>query len=106
MPLNFNSSSQLQILLYDILKTTPLNESKSTDKATLKELNTPFTKALLEYRHYAKLISAFTEALPLLRSKKDNKIHASFNQMGKEDNNVVTGRFSSTNPKLNWGICQ
>lgn len=99
-PLNFNSSSQLQILLYDILKTTPLNESKSTDKATLKELNTPFTKALLEYRHYAKLISAFTEALPLLRSEKDNKIHASFNQMGKEDNNVVTGRFSSTNPNL------
>lgn len=99
-PLNFNSSAQLQILLYDILKTPTTGEARSTDKNTLKILNTPFTKALLEYRHYAKLISAFTEALPTLCSKKDGKIHASFNQMGKEENNVVTGRFSSSDPNL------
>ena len=66
----------------------------------MKALNIPFTKALLEYRHYAKLISAFTEALPKLCSTKDGKIHASFNQMGKEENNVRTGRFSSTDPNL------
>jgi DNA polymerase I-like protein with 3'-5' exonuclease and polymerase domains len=100
-PLNFNSSAQLQILLYDVIKVEPLEDyGRSTDKTTLKLLNIPFTKALLDYRHYTKLISAFTEALPKLRSPRDGKIHASFNQMGKEDNNVVTGRFSSTNPNL------
>lgn len=100
-PLNFNSSSQLQILLYDVIKAQPIEDfGRSTDKTTLKMLDIPFTNALLDYRHYAKLISAFTEALPKLRSPRDGKIHASFNQMGKEDNNVVTGRFSSTDPNL------
>lgn len=99
-PLNFNSAPQLQILLYDIVK-IPISESgKVTDKDTLKNLNHEFTNYLLQYRHYSKLITAFTEALPELRSKKDNKVHASFNQMGKEENNVRTGRFSSTNPNL------
>ena len=100
-PLNYNSPPQLKILLYDIIKAKPIEDlGQSTDKATLKELNIPFTNALLEYRHYAKLISAFTEALPKLCSTKDGKIHASFNQMGKEENNVRTGRFSSTDPNL------
>lgn len=99
-PLNFNSSEQLKLILYEILGTKPLSPELSTDKATLKELKTPFTKALLEYRHNFKLLSSFIDTLPLLRSPKDGKIHASFNQMGKEDNNVVTGRFSSTDPNL------
>ncbi len=100
-PINFDSPPQLNIVLYDILKTKVLEHSgRSTDKSTLKALKTPFTKAILEYRHYAKLISSFTEPLPKLLSKKDNKLHASFNQMGKEENNVRTGRFSSTEPNL------
>lgn len=99
-PLNFNSPPQLQIILYDILGAPMKDGEKPTDKNTLKSLGTPFTKTLLDYRHYAKLISAFTEALPQLASKKDGKIHASFNQMGKEENNVVTGRFSSSDPNL------
>ena len=87
--------------MYDIMKIKPLEEfGKSTDKTTLKQLKLPFTETLLEYRHYNKMITAFTEALPKLRSIKDGKIHASFNQMGKEENNVRTGRFSSTDPKL------
>lgn len=100
-PLNFNSTPQLQLLMYDIMKIEPLEEfGKSTDKTTLKQLKLPFTETLLEYRHYNKMITAFTEALPKLRSIKDGKIHASFNQMGKEENNVRTGRFSSTDPNL------
>lgn len=80
---------------------TPVPETgKSTDKATLKSLKTPFTETILEYRHYSKLISGFTEPLPTWLSKKDGKLHASFNQMGKEENNVRTGRFSSTDPNL------
>lgn len=100
-PLNFNSTPQLQIILYDILKIPPSEEfGKSTEKAALKAMKHPFTEALLEYRHFNKMITAFTESLPKLRSPKDGKIHASFNQMGKEENNVRTGRFSSTDPNL------
>lgn len=99
-PVNFESASQLNIVLYDILK-TPIPESgKSTDKQTLLALKTPFTEAILEYRHYSKLLSGFTIPLPNWLSKRDGKLHASFNQMGKEENNVRTGRFSSTDPNL------
>lgn len=99
-PLNFESSTQLNIILYDILKIPIPETGKSTDKLTLKALKTPFTDAVLEYRHYSKLISSFTVPLPAWLSKRDNKLHASFNQMGKEENNVRTGRFSSTDPNL------
>lgn len=109
-PINFDSALQLQLILYDILKAKMLatddkgNPTKSTDKSTLKSLKIPFTEAILTYRHYGKLISAFTTPLPEWLSKRDNKLHASFNQMGKEENNVRTGRFSSTDPKQNWGF--
>lgn len=100
-PVNYSSPSQLQLLLYDVMGTPKIDGmGKATDKSTLKLLNTPFTKAILEQRHYSKLISSFTATLPTLISKKDGKIHASFNQMGKEENNVRTGRFSSTDPNL------
>lgn len=100
-PINYNSSQQLQIILYDILKIpTIADRGRATDANTLELLGHDFTKHLLDYRHFAKLISAFTEALPKLCSPRDGKIHASFNQMGKEENNVRTGRFSSTDPNL------
>ena len=99
-PVNFESASQLNIVLYDILKTPVPESGKSTDKQTLQSLKTPFTEAILEYRHYSKMLSGFTIPLPNWLSKKDGKLHASFNQMGKEENNVRTGRFSSTDPNL------
>ena len=99
-PINFESPAQLSIIMYDILKYSTNNGTKSTDKATLKSLKTPFTKALLDYRHYSILIKTFTKPLPTFVSTKDGKVHANFNQMGKEENNVRTGRFSSTNPNL------
>lgn len=93
-PINFESSIQLKIVLYDILKTKPLEEgSTATDKATLKLLGTPFTKALLNFRHYAKLVNSFTEPLQE-KISADGKLHSNFFQMGSEGNNVKTGRFS------------
>ena len=103
-PVNFDSPAQLSIVLYDILKAPQQEGSKSTDKSTLKALKLPFTEALLEYRHYSKLVSSFTSPLHDWISKRDGKLHASFNQLGKEDNNVRTGRFSSSDPKQNWGF--
>lgn len=100
-PINFDSPDQLKVVLYDVLKTEPLEEEgMSTDKNTLKALNTPFTKAILDYRHYQKLISSFTGPLPNWISKRDGRLHANFNQMGKEEKGVRTGRFSSTEPNL------
>ena len=100
-PVNFESPVQLKLVLYDIMGTTPLEEgSTATDKTTLKLLKTPFTKALLDFRHYAKLVQSFTSPLQEKISKKDGKLHSNFFQMGAEDNNVVTGRFSSKNPNL------
>ena len=100
-PINFNSAPQLNILVYDVLKIKPIEEfGKSTEKDALKALAHPFAATLLKYRHYNKMITSFTEALPQLCSAKDGKIHASFNQMGKQESNVRTGRFSSTDPNL------
>lgn len=99
-PINFDSSLQLSILLYDIMKMPNNDGRKSTDKETLESLDCDFTNLLLEYRHYTKMLSGFTESWPTYVSEKDNKIHATFNQMGEEDRNVRTGRFSSTKPNL------
>lgn len=100
-PVNYESPLQLSIVMYDILKIPPLEEhGRSTDKDTLKALKVPFTEALLNYRQYSILIKTFTNPLPNWLSPKDGKLHANFNQMGAEDNNVRTGRFSSTHPNL------
>lgn len=94
IPVNYSSSQQLQKVLYDVMQTPQIEGvGKSTDKSTLKQLDTPFTRAILKQRHYEKLITSFMSPLPLLVAK-DGKIHASFNQMGTEDNGVRTGRFS------------
>lgn len=100
-PVNYDSAAQLTIILYDILETpVGVDGKKATDKATLKSIKTPFTETILKYRHYNKLITSFTEPLPKLISKRDGKLHAHFNQMGKEERGVRTGRFSSTDPNL------
>lgn len=100
-PLNFNSADQLKILMYEIMKVeVPDGVEKGTDKDTLKLINNDFTKTLLTYRHYYKAITSFTEPITGFISEKDGKIHAKFNQMGTEENNVRTGRFSSTRPNL------
>ena len=99
-PVNFDSPTQLKIVLYDILKSPKINDDCSTDKATLKAMKIPFTEALLKYRHFSKLVTSFTTPLPDWISKRDGKLHANFNQLGAEENNVRTGRFSSTNPNM------
>lgn len=104
-PVNYDSNDQLKVILYDLMKTPIVEEfGKSTEKDALKAIGTEFTDAILDYRHYSKLISGFTEPLPGWLSTRDNKLHASFNQMGKEDKGVRTGRFSSTDPKQDWGF--
>ncbi len=100
-PINFNSSTQLQLLMYTIMQQPPnINGETKTDANTLKYLDTDFSRTLLEYRHYFKMITSFTDSLPKKISTKTGKIHAEFNQLGREEKNVVTGRFSSKDPNM------
>ena len=49
----------------------------------------------MEKRGLEKLLNAFIDSLPKMRSKRDNKIHSDFKQLGTD-----TGRFSCSNPNL------
>ena len=93
-PINIASPAQLSVLFYQILgyKT---KSGKGTGVDELKEINTPLTKALLEYRAMSKMIDAFLVALPKRIEPSTGKIHTSLNQYG-----AATGRFSSSNPNL------
>lgn len=93
-PISISSPSQLSILFYDIIK-YKTKSGKGTGINELQEINTPLTKALIEYRKMEKLIDAFLVALPKRIEPSTGKIHTSLNQYG-----AATGRFSSSDPNL------
>lgn len=94
---NLGSPQQIAILVYDIMKTPPVDESKprGTGDDILSQINTPLTNKLSEYREINKLITAFIDSLPTKINPVDGRIHCSFNQYGAK-----TGRFSSSEPNL------
>lgn len=103
-PININSSAQLAILLYDIIKLKPpvikkRKNSAQTDRGTgvesLEKLDHPICKTLLNYRKYEKLLGTYIDKMPKELNPKTNKIHTNFNQVG-----TVTGRFSAKDPSL------
>ena len=96
-PPELTSTTQLAILLYDILK-TPVVDKKSprgTGEEILQEIKLPLCKLILEKRGIEKLLGTYIDKLPQCINSKTGRIHASFNQLG-----TVTGRFSSNNPNL------
>ena len=105
-PINVDSPTQLAIILYDVLKVPSVNskQPRSTGKDDLKEIakrnDISLCKLLLERKVVSKLLNDFVIKLPKLLNNKDNRIHCSFNQCGKEEDGVVTGRFSSSDPNL------
>ena len=94
---NINSPKQVGEVLFDKLGLKTKKRKKSTGAEVLEELaeENEIARLILEYRKYAKLKSTYTDALPELVSKKDNRIHTSFNQAV-----TTTGRLSSSNPNL------
>ena len=94
---NINSPKQVGEILFDKLGLKSKKKKKSTSAEVLEELaeEHEIARLILEYRKYAKLKSTYTDALPELISKKDNRIHTSFNQTV-----TTTGRLSSSNPNL------
>lgn len=98
---NINSPKQVGEILYDKLniqlKKKRGKAKPSTSVEVLEELaeEHEICKYLIEYRKFAKLKSTYTDALPLLVSLKDFRIHTTYNQTA-----TATGRLSSSNPNL------
>ena len=98
---NINSPKQVGDILYNKLNIqlkkkrgkTKLSTSVDVLEALAEE--NEICKYLIEYRKYSKLKSTYTDALPLLVSLKDSRIHTTYNQTA-----TVTGRLSSSNPNL------
>ena len=94
---SISSPTQLAILFYDVLEfESPDKKSpRGTGEAILKSFNHPLVDIILEYRSMSKLLSTYIEAIPQHIAKRDNRLHANFNQYGAK-----TGRFSSSDPNL------
>ena len=100
-PPELSSPTQLAILLYDILgvEVVDKNNPRGTGEEILQKLKDKYyiCNLILEKRGLEKLLNAFIDSLPKMRSKRDNKIHSDFKQLGTD-----TGRFSCSQPEVNW----
>ena len=100
-PVSLSSTTQLAILLYDILKVKPVDAKKprgtGVEELTKIEEQThnPLCGLILESRKVEKLIGTYVDKLPAILNSKTGRLHGSFNQVGTD-----TGRFSSNNPNL------
>ena len=98
---NINSPKQVAYILFEKLELKSSKKRGKTKNSTSAEvLNAlaeeyEIAQLILDYRKYAKLKSTYTEALPALIEKDDNRIHTSYNQTV-----TTTGRLSSSNPNL------
>lgn len=98
---NINSPRQVGETLFDKMgiksKKKRGKAAYSTSAAVLEELaqEHEIARLILDYRRYAKLKSTYTEALPALIERKDDRIHTTYNQTV-----TATGRLSSSNPNL------
>ena len=99
-PINISSTTQLAILLYDIIGEDLVMDKKtkkptrSTSEDVLTSIGTPLCKEILKYRSLSVLVSTFIDKMPKCVAH-DGRVHCNFNQYGAD-----TGRFSSSNPNL------
>ncbi len=101
-PFNIGSPKQLGEILFDKLKLDKnAKKTKTGQYATGEEILSELeeeheiARKILDYRELVKLKNTYVDALPQLISKRDGRIHTSFNQAV-----AATGRLSSTNPNL------
>lgn len=101
-PINLSSPTQMAILFYDILKSPVIDQEhpRGTGEEIIKQMNFPIVNLLLERRSINVLINTFIDKIPNSVNSFDNRLHGHFNPLGREENNVVTGRFSSSDPNL------
>lgn len=99
---NIASTQQLKSVLFDKLKIehADLKKGKTGISIAASELEKlrgrhPIIELIFEYREITKLKSTYVDALPLLVSESDGRIHTSYNQTIAQ-----TGRLSSSDPNL------
>ena len=95
---NINSPKQVAEVLFDKLELkSKKKKSRSTSAEVLEELAQEYEICdyILQHRKFSKLKSTYTDVLPTLISKRDGRIHTTYNQAL-----TVTGRLSSSNPNL------
>lgn len=100
---NIGSPKQLGAILFDKMGITPAgktskNKDFSTNAETLEELSIQghtIAEKVLEWRHFSKLKSTYTDALQEQVTQKTKRVHTTFNL-----HVASTGRLSSTNPNL------
>ncbi|QJW89568.1 DNA polymerase I [Spirosoma taeanense] len=99
---NIGSPKQLGEILFDKLKLDKnAKKTRTGQYATGEEILSKLeaeheiARKILDYRELIKLKNTYVDALPLLISKRDGRIHTSFNQAV-----ASTGRLSSANPNL------
>ena len=97
-PINFDSPTQIAIVLYDILKLESPDKKnpRGTGADILEGIEHPVCKAILDTRSFNKVLSTYIDKLPEdAKRYPDKRIHCKFNQYGAE-----TGRVSSNSPNL------
>jgi DNA polymerase I len=100
---NIGSPKQLSEILFIKLKLAPKKKSSktgnfSTNLSVLEDLDLQdieIAKKVLEWRHYSKLKTTYTDTLPKQINKKTGRIHTTFS-----NTTAVTGRLSSNDPNL------
>ncbi len=95
-----SSPKQLQVILFEKLRLTPLKKTKtgySTAESVLEQLvvEHELPGKILQWRQLSKLKSTYIDALPKLISEKTGRIHPNFNQLG-----AATGRMSASDPNV------
>lgn len=100
--LNVSSPKQVGEAIFEKMKLDPKAKKPAkgnwpTDETTLQELSdrSPVINAILDYRGLKKLLSSYIEPFPGYISKKDGRVHTTFNQAL-----TSTGRLSSSGPNL------
>ncbi len=99
-PINPDSPTQLQKLLFDELELPATRKTKtgySTDAQVLEELSLyhPVVSQILEYRSLTKLKGTYLDTLPRAIHPETGRLHTSFRQAVAQ-----TGRLSSKDPNL------
>ena len=101
--INLNSPAQLADMLYDRLGFAPGRKTRggarSTNEVELERLaasgSSEVPGLVLSYRHAAKLVGTYTDALPRVVNPRTGRLHTRFIQAG-----AVTGRLASVDPNL------
>jgi len=80
---------------------TPKTDKPSFTKPFLERVEHPLAKLILEDRRLDKMCGTFLEGC-ILEGHYNGRVHCQFNQQKSDEGGAVSGRFSSSNPNLQF----